>query len=170
MYEMDLIGHTDTVNELLARYGVKFGIYKNNTFKEQLFPFDSIPMSGHRFTVKSIPQSNDRQQIQKLDYNIFPDSSLATGFSKGTDSFGNYCVYGECDSLHEYFGIHVQGETKTGMCAWVEVYSQGRWYSLDPTNNLVVDADHLIISILQKYHKSALMNCIKTSFCQWQQD
>lgn len=43
MYEMDLIGHTDTVNELLARYGVKFGIYKNNTFKEQLFPFDSIP-------------------------------------------------------------------------------------------------------------------------------
>lgn len=43
MYETDLVDHTDTVNELLARYGVKFGIYKNNTFKEQLFPFDSIP-------------------------------------------------------------------------------------------------------------------------------
>jgi len=39
----DLIKHTDTVNSLLARYGVKFGIYKNNTFREQLFPFDSIP-------------------------------------------------------------------------------------------------------------------------------
>jgi len=36
-----LIKHTDTVNSLLARYGVKYGIY--NTFKEQLFPFDSIP-------------------------------------------------------------------------------------------------------------------------------
>lgn len=35
--------NSDTVNELLARYGVKFGIYKNNTFKEQLFPFDMIP-------------------------------------------------------------------------------------------------------------------------------
>ena len=35
--------HTDHINELLARYGVKFGIYKNNTFKEQLFPFDAIP-------------------------------------------------------------------------------------------------------------------------------
>ena len=35
--------HVDTVNELLARYGVKFGIYKNGTFKEQLFPFDMIP-------------------------------------------------------------------------------------------------------------------------------
>lgn len=39
----ELIRHTAHVNELLARYGVKFGIYKNNTFKEQLFPFDAIP-------------------------------------------------------------------------------------------------------------------------------
>ena len=38
-----LINHSETVNELLARYGVKFGIYKNNTFHEQLFPFDAIP-------------------------------------------------------------------------------------------------------------------------------
>ena len=39
----DLCKNTDTINRLLARYGVKFGIYKNNTFKEQLFPFDPIP-------------------------------------------------------------------------------------------------------------------------------
>ena len=43
MYEIELLQHTDVVNELLARYGVKFGIYKNNEFKEQLFPFDAIP-------------------------------------------------------------------------------------------------------------------------------
>ena len=35
--------HTRGINELLARYGVKFGIYKNGTFKEQLFPYDPIP-------------------------------------------------------------------------------------------------------------------------------
>ena len=39
---IDLYERADTVNELLARYGVKFGIYKNNTFHEQLFPFDAI--------------------------------------------------------------------------------------------------------------------------------
>ena len=44
MYDMDLYDRTDTINELLARYGVKFGIYKNNVFKEQLFPFDVIPL------------------------------------------------------------------------------------------------------------------------------
>ena len=41
--ELDPFCHADTVNELLARYGVKFGIYKNGTFREQLFPFDAIP-------------------------------------------------------------------------------------------------------------------------------
>ncbi|MCM1204152.1 MAG: circularly permuted type 2 ATP-grasp protein, partial [Bacteroidales bacterium] len=43
MQQLELLRHTDEINELLARYGVKFGIYKNNVFKEQLFPFDSIP-------------------------------------------------------------------------------------------------------------------------------
>ncbi len=38
-----LIKHEQAINELLARYGVKFGIYKNNEFREQLFPFDAIP-------------------------------------------------------------------------------------------------------------------------------
>ena len=43
MNRFELLEHADSVNELLARYGVKFGIYKNNSFKEQLFPFDAIP-------------------------------------------------------------------------------------------------------------------------------
>ena len=48
MEQLELLKHTDKINELLARYGVKFGIYKNNIFKEQLFPFDSIPrIIGH---------------------------------------------------------------------------------------------------------------------------
>lgn len=38
----ELNKHVNDVNSLLARYGVRFGIYKNNTFKEQLFPFDTI--------------------------------------------------------------------------------------------------------------------------------
>lgn len=48
MRQRELVDHTEKINELLARYGVKFGIYKNNEFKEQLFPFDSIPrIIGH---------------------------------------------------------------------------------------------------------------------------
>ena len=43
METKELYQYSGSVNKLLARYGVKFGIYKNNEFHEQLFPFDMIP-------------------------------------------------------------------------------------------------------------------------------
>lgn len=38
-----LVKDSDRINAQLARYGVKFGLYKNGEFKERLFPFDAIP-------------------------------------------------------------------------------------------------------------------------------
>lgn len=38
-----LITQRNSVNNLMKRYGVRFGIYKNGEFKEQIFPFDPIP-------------------------------------------------------------------------------------------------------------------------------
>lgn len=38
-----IIEHAGRINDQLQRYGVKFGIYKNGTFQERLFPFDPIP-------------------------------------------------------------------------------------------------------------------------------
>ncbi|MDO4536826.1 MAG: circularly permuted type 2 ATP-grasp protein [Coriobacteriales bacterium] len=37
-----LVSHAARINDQLARYGVKFGIYKNGVFNERLFPFDAI--------------------------------------------------------------------------------------------------------------------------------
>ena len=37
--DMELYAGAGDVNELLARYGVKFGIYKNNEFKLYIFTF-----------------------------------------------------------------------------------------------------------------------------------
>ncbi len=38
-----LVKHQQTINDQLARYGVKFGLYKNGVFQERLFPFDPLP-------------------------------------------------------------------------------------------------------------------------------
>ena len=35
--------------------------------------------------------------------------------------------------------------------AWVEICSEGRWIALDPTNNLVVDDQHIKISAGRDY-------------------
>lgn len=39
----ELTDSRDTVNKWMERFGVRFGVYKNGTFNEQLFPFDSVP-------------------------------------------------------------------------------------------------------------------------------
>lgn len=39
----DLVRHMRQINQQMARYGVKFGIYKNGVFQERLFPFDAVP-------------------------------------------------------------------------------------------------------------------------------
>ena len=68
MYDVDLIDHMDSINQLLARYGVKFGIYKNNLFHEQLFPFDAIP----RVITKAEFDVLEKGLIQRVDaLNLF---------------------------------------------------------------------------------------------------
>lgn len=42
MYDY-LIKQKDAVNRWMERFGVRFGIYKNGVFNEQIFPFDPIP-------------------------------------------------------------------------------------------------------------------------------
>jgi len=82
--EMDLYRHTDTVNELLARYGVKFGIYKNNEFKEQLFPFDAIPrvIEAEEFTYL---EKGLKQRVMAL--NLFIKDIYSEKKSSGTRSY-----------------------------------------------------------------------------------
>ena len=62
----ELVQHTDHVNELLARYGVKFGIYKNGVFREQLFPFDSIPRVIEHAEFARLEQGL-KQRVQALN-------------------------------------------------------------------------------------------------------
>ncbi|MDO5411592.1 MAG: circularly permuted type 2 ATP-grasp protein [Lachnospiraceae bacterium] len=65
---MELYEKADLINEQLARYGVKFGIYKNNQFKEQLFPFDAIP----RVIEKKEFEKLEKGLIQRVDaLNLF---------------------------------------------------------------------------------------------------
>ncbi|MGN0423241.1 MAG: circularly permuted type 2 ATP-grasp protein [Lachnospiraceae bacterium] len=63
-----LVDHVEGINKLLARYGVKFGIYKNQTFHEQLFPFDAIP----RIITKNDFAFLEKGLIQRVDaLNLF---------------------------------------------------------------------------------------------------
>lgn len=72
------ITNVDEINELLRRYGVKFGIYKNGVFKEQLFPFDPIPRTISADDFKAI----EKGLVQRVDalnlflYDIYHDKKI----------------------------------------------------------------------------------------------
>lgn len=63
MIMLETITNAKEINDLLARYGVKFGIYKNGHFKEQLFPFDPIP----RIISRDDFEKMERGLIQRVD-------------------------------------------------------------------------------------------------------
>ena len=84
-----LIKYEKNINDLLKRYGVKFGIYKDNQFKEQFFPFDTIPriISKDEFTYleKGLIQRVDAlnaflKDIYSGEYKIIHDGIIPEEF------------------------------------------------------------------------------------------
>lgn len=63
-----LVKHEQAINDQLARYGVKFGIYKNGTFQERLFPFDALP----RVITAAEFETLEKGLVQRVDaLNLF---------------------------------------------------------------------------------------------------
>lgn len=65
----------------------------------------SEPVQKHQFTLRMIPQSDERQQIAECSIEILPKCRL----NKGTDAFGNQYVYGDIEQPHSRFLVEVQG-------------------------------------------------------------
>lgn len=110
----ELIGHTSNINELLARYGVKFGIYKNNTFKEQLFPFDSVPrvITHDEFTYL---ESGLKQRVKALNLflkDIYSDKKIVNdGVVPEEFVFASSGYMAECEGVTPIKDIysHISG-------------------------------------------------------------
>jgi len=74
--DMFSIASAQEINKLMMRYGVKFGIYKNGEFIEQLFPYDAIPRIISRDEFAYL----EKGLVQRVDaLNCF----LADIYSKG---------------------------------------------------------------------------------------
>lgn len=80
---------------------------------EMKLAFDQ-PVEKHRFTLKCVPCTSSRQQISELTVEVFPKEFLSTD----KDSFGNYCIYGYSEGMHDHFSVRVEGRAKTGLAAW----------------------------------------------------
>ncbi|MCD7819981.1 MAG: transglutaminase family protein [Lachnospiraceae bacterium] len=88
--------------------------------KELLFEYDMSldfqpPVEEHRFTLKCVPKTDERQLINQLDVEVYPKELLSTD----EDSFGNYSIYGYTKGKHDRFFARVHGRARTGLAPWL---------------------------------------------------
>lgn len=77
---------------------------------EMKLEFDS-PVHDHRYSVRCMPQSTERQQIEELHITVSPEESIG----ESSDSFGNRCIYGYTSREHRLFSIEASGTSLVGL-------------------------------------------------------
>jgi transglutaminase-like putative cysteine protease len=80
---------------------------KNVRFQYQTELTFSSPASGHRFLLKILPQSDNRQRIKKISWRIEPSS--ADTLWRTVDGFGNDALAGHISAPHSYFRFGIEG-------------------------------------------------------------
>lgn len=139
-----LISHTPRINQELARYGVKFGIYKNNSFYERLFPFDAIarviPHSDWEILEKGLAQRVDALNAFLGDIygerQIIKDGIVPEDF---VFSCSGYLP--ECDGIKPPKGIfsHISGID-------LVLGKDGTWYVLEDNLRIPSGASYPLIA------------------------
>lgn len=71
----------------------------------------SVPVSKCNYTIKCMPQSNLRQNIEKTVVDMYPKSV----YSIGLDGPGNTQLYGVNEEEHSTFYYHLSGVATTGL-------------------------------------------------------
>ncbi len=118
-----LIESRDNVNKWMERFGVRFGVYKNGVFNEQLFPFDSIP----RIISKRDWDRLERGLAQRVNalnlflYDIYHEKHiLRDGIIPPEFVYASKGYVPECEGISPIHGVysHISGidlvQTKEG--------------------------------------------------------
>ncbi len=73
-----LVESKETVNKWMERFGVRFGVYKNGEFNEQLFPFDSIPrvISAEDWSMLEAGLIQRVKALNMFLYDIYHDKNI----------------------------------------------------------------------------------------------
>ena len=109
-----LLESRDAVNAWLERYGVKFGIYKNGLFKEQLFPYDSIPrvISSEDWSLLEKGLIQRTSALNCFIYDVYHDKNIINdGIIPPEFVFSSKGYLHECEGITPSEGIyaHIAG-------------------------------------------------------------
>lgn len=139
-----LVDHADDTNRLLARYGVKFGIYKNGEFKEQLFPYDPVPRIISRKEFDYL-EKGLKQRVDALNaflFDIYHDKSIISDGIIPEDF-----VYSSKGYMPECEGITPPGNIYSHISGIDLVQAKdGTWYILEDNLRIPSGASYPLIA------------------------
>lgn len=110
----ELVKHAPKINQQLARYGVKFGLYKNGQFNERLFPFDPIPRVI-RPQVWDVLERGVVQRVRALNLYLADlygeKQAIRDGIIPGDFAFASSGYLPQCERIAPPKGIysHISG-------------------------------------------------------------
>ena len=112
--------------------------------KEQQFHYSmhmtfTSPVKEHHFTLRCIPQTDERQRISNLEIEVFPNEFI----SWTEDSFGNACIYGYSKGEHDHFDIDVRGIAETGLSDAISVGSMEKTAMYKYPSELTVPGEEI---------------------------
>ena len=134
----------DSVNLWMERFGVRFGVYKNNTFREQLFPFDSvpriIPKEDWEYLEKGLKQRVDA--LNKFLWDIYHEKKIVKdGIIPQEFVYAGKGYMPECEGISPVNGIysHISGiDLVEG--------KDGKWYVLEDNLRIPSGASYPMIA------------------------
>lgn len=121
----ELLESGDTVNKWMERFGVRFGVYKKGIFKEQLFPFDSVPrvISKGDWDYLEAGLAQRVKALNKFLWDIYHKKEIVRdGVIPQEFIYSSKGYMPECEGVNPEFGVyaHIAGidlvQAKTG--AW----------------------------------------------------
>lgn len=140
----ELIDSRDTVNKWMERFGVRFGVYKQGVFNEQLFPFDSIPRiisaSAWEYLEKGLKQRVIA--LNKFLWDVYHDKRIIKD-GVVPEEF----VYSSKGYLPECEGINPMGEVYAHIAGIDLVEGKnGQWYVLEDNLRIPSGASYPMIA------------------------
>lgn len=139
-----LIESRDTVNTWMERFGVRFGIYKNGEFKEQLFPFDSIPrvISKSDWTILERGLIQRVEALNKFLFDIYHEKKIIKdGVIPEEFVYSSKGYLPECEGVTPSCGIysHISGIDLVQS-------KDGHWFVLEDNLRIPSGASYPIIA------------------------
>lgn len=140
----DLITLQNEVNDWFSRFGVRFGLYKNGVFKEQIFPFDPIP---RKITAEDWDYLDRglRQRVDALNMylaDIYNDKSIVkAGIVPEEFAFSSTGYLPQCEGIRPPRGIysHISGiDLVHG--------KDGEWYILEDNLRIPSGASYPMVA------------------------